>query len=81
MDSMIGGVGEKAEEERESKGREKRKGEKYDWPGEGKQRKAQVVTFPRLVVPANYLLAALSLVIPLPVYHHSLCRWEQSVTI
>jgi len=28
MDSMIGGVGERAEEERESKGRAKRKGEK-----------------------------------------------------
>jgi hypothetical protein len=75
MDGMIEGVGEMGEEERESK-EIKRDG----WSGgEAKQ---QRLHSHELLIPANYLLtAALSLVIPLPVYHHSLCRWEQSVAI
>jgi hypothetical protein len=38
-------------------------------------------TFPRLVIPANYRLVALRLMIPLPMHHHPLNRREQSVAL
>jgi hypothetical protein len=78
MDGMIGGVGEIAEEERESKERESKK----DGTGSSESLRQSKLHSHELLVPANYLLTAvLALVIPLPVYHHSLCRWEQSVAI
>jgi hypothetical protein len=78
MDGMIGGVGE---EDRRGEGEQGGRESKGDG-NRSRRAKQQRIHSHELLIPANYLLtAALSLVIPLPVYHHSLYRWEQSLAI